>query len=141
MDAENRIIHPLCIEGIAEAFFPYKNDVWAIILSYGHNQKMYITGITISELLKKYEEGKLLKDKDCCPVGSMHYEHISKENSDYDTKRSIVLLDCKDSKDSTLCKLDDNILLDILASNEKDSPIAKSGNDYPLIGKVTPKSV
>ena len=93
IDREDKLINPLSIKGVAEAFIPYKDKIWAIILVYGHDRERCLTGITLQELFENYKAGNLLEDSELKPVDDEHWERISKEGSSKDMKRSVMFID------------------------------------------------
>lgn len=91
---KDKLINPFNIKGVAEAFVPYKDKIWAIILVYGHDRERCLTGITLQELLENYKAGNLLEDSELKPVDDKkRWEKISKEGSSKDMRQSVVFID------------------------------------------------
>ena len=68
----------------------YKNDIWAIIYSYGNEMERVITGCTVKELEDRSNRNQLFNADDYAPFEVKRDVHISSKDENQD-KNTITI--------------------------------------------------
>ncbi len=87
---DTKPINPLELKQLAEIFLKYKNDIWAVIYSFGNEITRELTGCTVQELQDKKEAGLLLNAEEYVPFEVDREVHVSSKDSKED-KNSITI--------------------------------------------------
>lgn len=87
---DTKPINPLELRQLAEIILKYKDDIWAVIYSFGNEITRELTGCTVQELQDKKEAGLLLNAEEYVPFEVDREVHVSSKDSKED-KNSITI--------------------------------------------------
>lgn len=87
---DTKAINPLNLRQLAEKVLQYKNDIWAIIYSYGNEMERVITGCTVKELEDRSNRNQLFNADDYAPFEVKRDVHISSKDENQD-KNTITI--------------------------------------------------
>ena len=87
---DTKPINPLELRQLAEIILKYKDDIWAVIYSFGNEISRELTGCTVEELQHKKEAGLLLNAEDYVPFEVEREVHVSSKDSSED-KNSVTI--------------------------------------------------
>lgn len=87
---DTKPINPLKLRQLTEIILKYKNDIWAVIYSFGNEISRELTGCTVQELQYKKEAGLLLNAEEYVPFEVEREVHVSSKDSNED-KNSITI--------------------------------------------------
>lgn len=85
---DTKVINPLLLSFVVDAFENHKESVWGIIYSWGNEKQKEITGCTLKELLERKSQNKLLDWNEYIPFEEGRRIFKSKQNEELD--RNIV---------------------------------------------------
>lgn len=83
-------INPLELRQLVEKILKYKDDIWAVIYSFGNELSRELTGCTVQELQNRKEAGLLLNAEEYVPFEVKREMHVSSKDSKED-RNSITI--------------------------------------------------
>lgn len=88
---DTKAINPLLLKQIAECILEFKNNVWAVLYSYGNEVDKVLTGCTVEEL-EENTKNRCFDANDYVPFETDRELHISKDNPKEDSNSVTIRL-------------------------------------------------